>query len=189
MAHSLSQDVMEISDTDATMPSSPPGHTETVLLPVMRPDVLAAPEHQWARQTVAAALFGAESEAVQLGRYRLLSRIGAGGMGIVYAAYDDRLDRKVALKLIRPSRLDGAEAAARTLREARALARLSHPNVVHVYEVGELADRQVFVAMEFLAGPTLRAWLDVQPRPWQEVLAVSGGPGGRARARRGAPRF
>jgi tRNA A-37 threonylcarbamoyl transferase component Bud32/WD40 repeat protein len=172
MTHSLSQDVMKISDADATLPSSPPGHAETLLLPVMRPDVLAAPEHQRARQTVAAALFGADSEAVQLGRYRLLSRIGAGGMGIVYAAYDDRLDRKVALKLIRPSRLDGAEAAARTLREARALARLSHPNVVHVYEVGELEDRQVFVAMEFLAGPTLRAWLDVQPRPWPEVLAV-----------------
>ncbi|HVI03844.1 MAG TPA: serine/threonine-protein kinase [Enhygromyxa sp.] len=101
-----------------------------------------------------------------------MNRLGEGGMGTVYAAYDDRLDRKIAIKLLRTSRLDSAEARERTLREARALARLSHPNVVHVYEVGELDD-QLFVAMEFLAGPTLRSWLDsVEPRGWKQCLEI-----------------
>jgi tetratricopeptide (TPR) repeat protein/tRNA A-37 threonylcarbamoyl transferase component Bud32 len=141
----------------------------TLLSPVLRPDVLGTPDQRQQRLAIAGALFGV---AVSIGRYRLLNRLGEGGMGTVYAAFDDRLDRKIAIKLLRTSRLDGAEARERTLREARALARLSHPNVVHVYEVGEYDD-QLFVAMEFLAGPTLRAWLDdAQPRTWNERLAV-----------------
>ncbi|MBZ5712432.1 serine/threonine-protein kinase [Nannocystis pusilla] len=176
MLHQLAELVMKIEDADATHPSgsasvaSPPH--DTLLSPEMRPDVISGPEHVRAKRSVAAALFGADTEPVQLGRYRLLERLGAGGMGIVYAAHDARLDRKLALKLLRPTRLGSAEAAARTLREARALARLSHPNVVHVYEVGELEGREIFVAMEHLAGPTLRAWLDAEPRPWRAVLEV-----------------
>jgi tetratricopeptide (TPR) repeat protein len=145
---------------------------DTLLSPRFRPDVLGEPEHRRQRLTIEAALFGGSpTDAISVGRFRLLQRLGAGGMGTVYAAFDERLDRKIAVKLIRPSRLEGAEVRERTLREARALARVSHPNVVHVYEVGEI-EEQLFVAMEFLAGPTLRAWLDAAPRPWREVLQI-----------------
>lgn len=105
-----------------------------------------------------------------LGRYVLLDLLGTGGMGEVYAAYDRRLDRKVALKLLRPDR-SGDREAARLLREAQALARLAHPNVVAVHDVG-VFDDGVFVAMEFVEGPTLRSWLEEAPRPWRRVLEV-----------------
>ncbi len=157
--------------TDSTPDMDAAGDSSTALSPGARPEVLLGPEHEQRRRTVEAALFGGVAEAVSFGRYRLLHLLGQGGMGSVYAAYDDHLDRKIALKLIRASRLDDAELRARTVREARALARLSHPNVVHVYEVGEI-EGQLFVAMEFLAGPTLRTWLDGQERPWRETLAV-----------------
>ena len=107
----------------------------------------------------------------RIGRYTILRRLGRGGMGVVYAAYDDKLDRKIALKLVYVSRERGTIGQARLLREAQALARLSHPNVVQVYEVGE-HDRQVFLAMEFVSGVTLRSWARATPRPWREVLAI-----------------
>src|SRR5262245_4494819 len=91
----------------------------------------------------------------QLGRYVVLGHIGGGGMGVVYAAYDPDLDRKVALKLLR-SFSSGAKtdlARTRLLREAQALAKLSHPNVVAVYDVGTVGE-QVWIAMEFVDGPT-----------------------------------
>jgi len=163
---SPSPDIIRLLEVDATAETT--GDADTAWSPAIRPEVLAGPEQRMQRRQVEAALFGAQ-EAVPYGRYRLLNRLGEGGMGVVYAAYDEHLERKIALKLIRPSRLDGAEARERTLREARALARLSHPNVVHVYEVGEL-EGQMFVAMEFLAGPTLHAWLKGQVRPWRETL-------------------
>ncbi|PCC74466.1 Serine/threonine protein kinase [Nannocystis exedens] len=176
MLHHLAQLVKKIEEGDATRSDgsadAPSLSQDTLLSPDMRPDVLVTPDHVRAKRTVAAALFGTDPEPVNLGRYRLLGRLGAGGMGIVYAAYDGRLERKLALKLLRPSRLGNADAVARTLREARALARLSHPHVVHVYEVGELDGREIFVAMEHLDGPTLRAWLDAERRPWRAVLEV-----------------
>jgi tetratricopeptide (TPR) repeat protein/tRNA A-37 threonylcarbamoyl transferase component Bud32 len=135
------------------------------------PRLEVGPEHHLRRLKVEAALFGS-SDVSTFGRYRLLDHIGAGGMGSVYAAYDEHLERKIAIKLIRPSRLDSAAVRERTLREARALARLSHPNVVHVYEVGEIQG-QLFLAMEFLAGPTLGAWLDVEARRgWRDTLRI-----------------
>ncbi len=106
----------------------------------------------------------------RLGRYHVLERLGAGGMGVVVAAYDPELDRKVAIKLIHAGR-DDEEARARLLREAQAMARLAHPNVVAVHDVGVFAG-QVFVAMEFVRGETLGGWLQRQPRGWSEVLAV-----------------
>ena len=88
-----------------------------------------------------------------LGRYVILERRGAGGMGIVYAAYDPELDRRVALKLLR--RASGGHEPhqwrARLLREAQAVARLAHPNVIAVHDVGTLGER-VFVAMELVEG-------------------------------------
>ncbi len=122
------------------------------------------------KREVAARIFGEPRESTRVGRYALLRRLGAGGMGVVYSAYDDELDRKVALKLVATDRL-GAATVARVRREAQALARLSHPNVVHVYEVGE-AEGHAFVAMEFVAGQTLRAYQDGPERSAEELLAA-----------------
>ena len=95
-------------------------------------------------------------------------------MGVVVSAYDPDLDRKVAIKVLRAELADGESAThgqQRLLREAQAMAKLSHPNVVTVYEVGTLSDR-VFIAMEYIDGVTLSAWLDGGPRPWREVIEV-----------------
>jgi tetratricopeptide (TPR) repeat protein/predicted Ser/Thr protein kinase len=107
----------------------------------------------------------------EIGRYVVLTPLGAGGMGVVVAAYDPELDRKVALKLLRDPR-GGADARARLLREAQALAQLAHPNVVAVHDVGTV-DERVYVAMEFIAGETLQGWLDRAPRGWREVLRMA----------------
>mgnify|MGYP002777794677 CR=1 FL=1 len=93
-------------------------------------------------------------------------------MGIVYAAYDEKLDRRVALKVLRKLGSGSEKQGRRMLREAQALARLSHPNVVQVHDVGSFGAGQVFLAMEYLRGTTLRAWLDQGPRDWRVVLAA-----------------
>jgi serine/threonine protein kinase len=114
----------------------------------------------------------AHSERV--GRYEVLSPIGAGGMGVVYAARDPKLRRTVALKMLRPGAQENAtdsKMRERLLREARAMARLSHPNVLSVYDVGEL-NGQVFLAMELVEGATLTTWLRERRRSWREVLDV-----------------
>jgi eukaryotic-like serine/threonine-protein kinase len=106
----------------------------------------------------------------QVGRYILLKRLGDGGMGVVYSAYDPDLERKVALKLLRPdAQTDSEEARARLLREAQAMARVSHPNIVPIFDVGVWGD-QVFLAMEQVDGGTLHSWLTEAERPWREVL-------------------
>ncbi|MDP1826528.1 MAG: protein kinase [Archangium sp.] len=105
----------------------------------------------------------------RMGRYEIERLIGAGGMGVLYVARDTKLDRRVALKLMRPHYADEV-GRARLLREAQAMARLSHPNVVNVFDLGEV-DERVFVAMEFVEGGTLRDWLKT-PREAQEVLSV-----------------
>jgi tetratricopeptide (TPR) repeat protein/predicted Ser/Thr protein kinase len=108
-----------------------------------------------------------------LGRYVVLERIGTGGMGVVYAAYDPQLDRRVALKLLhsREETDGGTGGRTRILREAQAMARLSHPNVVAVHDVG-VVDGRLFIAMELIDGVTLRAWIDADARRWPEVLDV-----------------
>jgi tetratricopeptide (TPR) repeat protein/predicted Ser/Thr protein kinase len=100
-----------------------------------------------------------------LGRYVLIARLGAGGMGVVYSAYDPELDRRVAVKILRRTR-----AGDQLREEARAIAKLAHPNVIAVYDVGE-ADGEVFVAMEHVEGQTLRDWLRT-PRSTSEILDV-----------------
>jgi eukaryotic-like serine/threonine-protein kinase len=116
---------------------------------------------------------GASSDSLTLGtaigRYVLIDQVGSGAMGVVYAAYDHGLDRKVAVKLLRhPERGAGRR---RLQREAQALARLSHPNVVAVHDIGTYRD-QVFVAMEYVEGRDLRRWLTDEPRTWRQVLDV-----------------
>ncbi|MCH9683813.1 MAG: tetratricopeptide repeat protein [Deltaproteobacteria bacterium] len=108
-----------------------------------------------------------------VGRYRVLECVGVGGMGVVYSAYDPELDRRVALKLLRGSRDDpgSGDRNARLLREAQALAKLSHPNVITVHDVGTW-EEQVFMAMEFVDGPTLKGWLESERRSWPEIREV-----------------
>jgi len=106
-----------------------------------------------------------------LGRYTIRGLIGAGGMGRVFAAVDPQLGRTVAIKLIRSERTPPPRARARLLREAQALARLHHPNVVTVYDVGTQGE-QVFIAMEHIEGATLAEWLAAAPRNWRDVLAT-----------------
>src|SRR5262249_45088222 len=101
------------------------------------------------------------------GACEILALAGAGGMGEVYRARDTRLERDVALKVLRPG-LDAGTARDRLLREAQAMARLAHPNVVTVYEVGAASDL-VYVAMEFVEGQTLRGWLAAARRRRREV--------------------
>jgi tetratricopeptide (TPR) repeat protein/predicted Ser/Thr protein kinase len=114
---------------------------------------------------------GALARGSNLGRYVLLDLVGRGGMGEVYGAYDPELDRKVALKLLHEDAGRGGSAdraRARLLREAKAIARLSHPNVVVVHDAGTTGDR-VFIAMEFVEGATLAEWLEETPRTWRDV--------------------
>ncbi|WP_141589765.1 tetratricopeptide repeat protein [Myxococcus sp. AB056] len=106
----------------------------------------------------------------QLSRYVVQERIGRGAMGEVYAAHDPELDRRVALKLLRPEGRHLEELRLRLLREAQALARLAHPHVVTVYDVGVCEDC-VFLALELVEGASLAEWLEA-PRPWQDVVRV-----------------
>ncbi|HEX2685997.1 MAG TPA: protein kinase [Kofleriaceae bacterium] len=111
-----------------------------------------------------------------IGRYRVLREVGAGSMGTVYAAEDPDLGREVAIKVLRPTARDDESLRIRLAREARAMARLSHPNVITVHEIGA-ADDQLFIAMELVAGATFRRWLRDAPRGWRataEVMCAAG---------------
>ncbi len=107
----------------------------------------------------------------RVGRFVVLDEVGSGGMGVVFAAWDPELDRKVALKLLHAEGAASRESEDRLRREAQAMARLSHDNVITVHEVGQWQDR-VFVAMEFVDGENLAAWQRSETRPWREVLEV-----------------
>ena len=128
----------------------------------------------WLRQT------GPLEAGDRIGRFIVLEGIGEGGMGAVYSAYDPELDRKIALKVVRPevSARCSAQVRARTMREAQALARLAHPNVVGVFDVQEW-DKSVVIAMEIVEGRDLKKWLAEAPRSWREILEmfVSAGKG------------
>lgn len=105
----------------------------------------------------------------QLGRFTILQQLGVGGMGSVFAAYDPHLDRKVAVKVLHRQSGGRRRQLDWTLREARALARVTHPHVVAVHDVA-LVGEQVYLAMEFVNGKTLRRWQSVEPRSWRDVL-------------------
>jgi tetratricopeptide (TPR) repeat protein len=134
--------------------------------------------HDWAAPTLAGASMVSPSAPLELGRgatlgrYFVIERLGAGGMGVVYAAYDPELDRKVAVKLLRSEGAGDPELGrARLIREAQAMAKLAHPNVVAVHDVGTFGE-QVFVAMEFVQGGTLTGWLAAGEHGWREVLGM-----------------
>jgi len=112
------------------------------------------------------------SRGAALGRFVVLGLVGRGAMGEVYAAYDPDLDRKIAIKLVRADRSgNSADGRTRLMREAQATAKVSHPNVVVVYDAGTLGAR-VFIAMEFVEGHTLRYWLKAKARGWLEILDI-----------------
>ncbi|WP_219906817.1 WD40 repeat domain-containing serine/threonine protein kinase [Enhygromyxa salina] len=121
------------------------------------------------RNLVWERVFGEAPDNLEIGRYVVLERLGSGGMGVVFSAYDQELDRKVAIKLLHEPKDDNPQHHSRLLREAQTLARLSHPNVVQVHDVGE-SGGQVFVAMEFVAGKTLREWVRQRPRSTREIV-------------------
>ncbi|MEZ4450665.1 MAG: serine/threonine-protein kinase [Nannocystaceae bacterium] len=130
-------------------------------------------------------LGGGASPRTEIGRYSVLEVIGEGGMGVVYAAYDPQLDRKVAVKVLRgDAERKDPQARERMVREAQALARVSHPNIVTVHEIS-LHEGEVFIAMEFVRGRGLGAWLRERPRGWREcVVALLGAGRGLAAAHR-----
>jgi eukaryotic-like serine/threonine-protein kinase len=122
------------------------------------------------RELVAAAASSADSvKPDSIGRYTIERVAGAGAMGIVYEAIDPQLGRRVAIKLLRHERGGDAD---RLLREARAVAQISHPNVIAVYDSG-VADGEVFMVMELIRGITLREWLGQRARPWWEIIDVA----------------
>ena len=112
-----------------------------------------------------------QSPRSQLGRFTILRQLGAGGMGTVFAAYDEQLDRKVALKLLHNHDDRDQTQRERVLREAKALARVKHPRVVAIYDVGTTSG-QLYLAMEFIDGVTLRTWQQERSRSWREILLM-----------------
>ncbi|KIG17274.1 High-affnity carbon uptake protein Hat/HatR [Enhygromyxa salina] len=149
-----------------TKSGSPDGETTDELLHASGPSQTSF-EHRRVVATARRRLFGRGPE-VKIGRYRIERRLGFGGMGEVYLAHDEDLSRKLAIKRV----LDAKQTEvghARLRREAQALARLSHPNVVQIYDIGE-HEQCIFLAMEYIDGETLGAWLDAEPRPWSAVV-------------------
>lgn len=114
---------------------------------------------------------GLPTRLERFGRFVVLELLGSGGSGSVHRAYDPQLDRSVAVKV-----LHACDSTARLLTEARAMAKLRHPNVVTVYDVGE-ADDRVWLAMEYVEGGTLRSWLDAEQRSEPDILKVFRGAG------------
>jgi serine/threonine protein kinase len=105
----------------------------------------------------------------RVSHYRIVSLLGTGGMGVVYRANDERLDRDLALKVLHPESVDDTNARARLVREARMASSLNHPHIAHVYEVGE--DREhLFIAMELVEGKTLRASIPPGGLPAETLL-------------------
>ncbi|MEM7157536.1 MAG: serine/threonine-protein kinase [Myxococcota bacterium] len=146
---------------------------ESIVAPRAQRIRAAIPDAQDLRSRVmmaslAGRLFEAK-EPVCVGRFRVLRTLGHGGMGIVYAADDPTLQRQVALKILRPERHGAEEGRARMVREGRAMAKLDHPGVLRIFEVGEIDD-QVYVVMELAEGGTLGDWLTTKPRSLDAIL-------------------
>jgi len=124
--------------------------------------------------TLFAKTFGLLPPGTAIGRYQIEGLVGAGGMGVVYAAHDPELDRKVALKLLYPRRRPlgtqpgDSDLEERLRGESKAMARLKHPNVATIHDIGRYGD-QLFLVLEYVAGGTLRAWVD-ERKSWETVL-------------------
>src|SRR4051812_18173709 len=110
----------------------------------------------------------------RFGEYRIEHRLGRGGMGVVYLAESLRLERKVALKVLRPELGDDERYQARFLRESRVAASLDHPNVVPIYDAGEL-DGRLFLAMRYVDGTDLAVLVREGPLPSEEAIEILAG--------------
>ncbi len=110
--------------------------------------------------------------AESIAHYRIIKKLGAGGMGEVYLALDTKLDRKVAIKVLRPDSLAEENLKKRLVKEAQAAAKLDHPNICHVYDVNE-ADSLTFIVMQYIEGETLAAEMDRQPLELSTALAIA----------------
>jgi len=161
--------VEEPPPSPRAMPTTPDGLGPASRTPGIPPRVAAR------RSDPTAAGYGKAEvprPGTMVGRYRLVKLVGRGGMGEVYAAHDPELDRRIAIKIMRADTYPDEIEAARMMREAQSIAKLSHPNLVTVYDVGT-ANGRVFVAMELLQGDTAAAWLDrKRRRPRAEILRV-----------------
>lgn len=124
------------------------------------------------RRRLTERMFGEVERPLYVGRFRLSATLGSGGMGVVYLGEDDKLGRRVAIKVVHRRDLAGhGSELQRMLREARSLARLSHPNIVQIYEVDE-RDGELFIVMEYVRGVTLHEWLAERSRRYDEVVAM-----------------
>lgn len=137
------------------------------------------------RHRLRSSLFGESAPPVKVDRYVVLEPLGSGGLGVVYAAYDPKLDRRVALKLINPARIT-PDAAQRMQREAQAMAQIRHPNVAVVHDTGTHGEG-TFIAMELVEGTTLLPWVRARTRGWKPIrdVLVAAGEGLAAAHHRG----
>src|SRR3954471_21623062 len=108
---------------------------------------------------------------IKLGRYEIRSKVGAGGMGEVYLAHDEALDRRVALKVLPADLAAKKDRMERFVREAKAAAALNHPNIAHIYEIGE-SEGINFIAMELVPGISLAARISGRPLPVAEIVQI-----------------
>ncbi len=152
--------------------SDEPSDTPSALRASGRPDAPDGVDRNLALARLQERMLGVQSEAVKIGRFIVIRKLGQGAMGIVYLAYDPKLDRKVALKLVDTSALGSevGDAQVRLEREAKAAAALGHPNVVTVYDVGNQGE-DVFLAMEFVEGAPLTDWMK-QEHEWRETVRL-----------------
>jgi serine/threonine protein kinase len=148
----------------ADVEERPAGHSGVLVSsPTVAESILVS--HEWV------------SAGTVVGRYQIVEKLATGGMGVVFRAYDPELSRHVALKLVQQSSVDleryanVEEYEQRLLREAQALARLSHPNVVAAFDVGKFAGA-LFIAMELIDGVSLRAWLSERSRSRAEIVHI-----------------
>jgi hypothetical protein len=128
-------------------------------------------------------LFGEPAAPTMIGRFHVERRLGEGAMGVVYAAVDAQLNRRVAIKLLHPHLQGDDQGRARLLREARAMARLEHEHVARIYEVGAWGD-QIYIAMELIEGVTLEACTTARRRRRRRRCSSASRWSGRPRARR-----
>jgi eukaryotic-like serine/threonine-protein kinase len=136
-------------------------------------------EEQQVRARLRRSLFGLTVDPVKLGRFTVLQRLGAGGAGVVYAAWDPQLDRKVALKVLRVADEQDSDTS-ELVREAKALAKLSHPNVISVFDVVEASRGsgiELVLAMEYVDGQTVSTWLRRERPHWRTIVRVFVGAG------------
>ena len=145
-----------------------PGGSESEVIP-FRARSGAAIEKRLLAYRLQQRLFGITDTDLKIGHYTLVRKLGEGGMGVVYVAVDERLNREVALKLLNSKDSESAQGTLRLLREARAMAKVAHPNVVGVYEMGE-SDGCIYISMELIKGVTLREWMSDDTRPWTDVV-------------------